>query len=406
MRATTLRRGILLAMLLLALPVTAFAAGSAPEGGDDRGPGRGHDLLQAKVPVGRFAAVNDTLSGTHVRFGVDLDHGSLLNYSLRGKLLFSRVDLGGGASWRLERGVSEVRLVSLHALVEVHDTRTGNLRLRFQDAGNLTFVLAPGVEATGSHARGAALRAGNQTGVLLLGGAGGFSASNGTLRFTVQEGSEVIFRGSPWSDAREVSAPEVAAEAKVAAAVALGRVGGEVHVASADASALSDVVGYGPVRTHVVSASPASGLVLQVDSERPEGKSFVIHLDRAFLNVTDPFRVRVLMDGIPGRATTNLSEALNASTAGGSAKYHVLLGASGLQVVVGVGHFSAHTLQVQSFEPAGTTPTGRSEPRVSPPPAVAPSSGAGLFVLAGMLAVLTVGALVWTAVKVGLRGRR
>ncbi|HEV8359001.1 MAG TPA: hypothetical protein VGR28_00955 [Candidatus Thermoplasmatota archaeon] len=338
---------------------------------------------QARLFAG-FTASNGTASGRFVRFGYNASAGDVRNVEvIEANATFLAVvhmaPWGGNVTEDVAGAA--LRVGTDKGSLTAHDAPTALMAWRgagmvFQIAlgpnvtANITNKTARLVAPNGAHAH------------LLIAGNGTLAGVGAAVVGAVAPGT-LVFLAHPANTSVAASLHERLD------ALAAGQLGGEISVVEGGGAPVPDGESFG-VRLHAEEASEGRVRV-RASSDDPAGKAVVVRTDTATVPVGGPDEVRVLVDGVAAARAANALEALNATTGQGKAWVDVASG--GVQVIVALGNFSDHLIEVAApapEPPADEGPGSDDQPADTPPAGEAPKGAPGLGALA---AVAVLGAL-------------
>ncbi|MCA1813522.1 MAG: PDZ domain-containing protein [Halobacteriales archaeon] len=317
-----------------------------------------------------LTAADGQATGRFVGFGYNATGGELTGYAARelNATFFDLVHAEGFVANGTPAAQGALfRMPGDGASFAAHNNPTAQLDVR---GANLTvhLDLGPGVNGTNvTGNRSVRLNAANgQHGHLLVVGDGTLATTASGFEARLVDGG-VLFLAHPTGSAVAGSLHDVIAGA------AGGRIGAVGAFVDADGSPLDDSASWGVLLRAVRSGDRS--LVVNISSDDPAGKAVVVRTDNATVPAGRAEDVLVTLDGAAVDRTRDAIDAIENGTRGAHARSFVTLDSGGIQVVVGVPHYSAHLLAISSALPApqgsagGNGTTGNGTGGAAPPKA-------------------------------------
>lgn len=281
----------------------------------------------------------------------------LANLTVNGHLILSSVRMEATEEFDSEHSDGTLRIEAGDNRLELHDAASGFLRFEGATA-TVTLVFPEGVTHTvGEGPQSEASK------VQYPGGGMAFLESEGLEWLddrTVEVELFMAFHVVPGQFNPEGPAdPQV--RAKLRAALVEGdTVGGEIHVGK---DSDPEVFAYDRVEIklkHPKDRPTAEDpLVVTLSSDLPEGRTFVVHVNKSLLDDEKRLVLRYfdLPDGENGTAKTevvfnrasSLDDILDPNDDAGQPEYYVVRDEHGLQVMVTVPHWSVHMVELSSL---------------------------------------------------------
>lgn len=290
----------------------------------------------------QLSKVDDVrIDARHIGFDVDREGHALVNYTVDGTVLFSRIEYGDDQSeFTVRQDGARIRFQTDDSRLEIHDTRGGDFWYRTESDAPLRLVLAPGT-TTSVAPNGLLLQIGDLNyrlaGAALEVSNDAIMLNNHTTFFRVGEGQGHL------ADAVE-------------AAKANGQVGAAVRFG--DGSSQERVTAYDDVGVHVsepelitadtplrvtVNATLAEGRTISIDIEgaRLGGPE----LDLAYFDVNDDGTETEIVFRMAG----SIEDVLDATDDAGQPEYWVIEDETGVHVLASVPYWSTHIIQISSI---------------------------------------------------------
>ncbi|MFO1533069.1 MAG: hypothetical protein ABR562_05125 [Thermoplasmatota archaeon] len=307
-------------------------------------------------PAARLCGPHPKGDERHIAFDPAAD--GLANLTVNGHLVLASVRLEATEASESSHTDHTLTMTAGDNRLELHDDASGFLRFEGPDA-TVTLTFPPGVthKATeGPKASGARIDYPGG-GVALLEAATMAWTDDRTVAVT----GFMSFHVAP-GQFNPAGAGDPELRDKLQGALAKGdRVGAEIRV---NRGHDSEVFAYG--RVNVTLRSPPDRptrdhpLQITLSSDLPEGRAFVLHINRSVLDVAEGkvvLRYFDLPDGPNGTArtevvfhrATDLDDILDPTDDAGQPEYYIVRDQDGLQVMVTVPHWSAHMIELSSL---------------------------------------------------------
>lgn len=319
----------------------------------------GHIGLDANASLGG----EQCYEGTWVAFCLDPAARVLSDFTADGRLVLRAMAVPGTGAINVETKAGAIVLRTTGATITVFDSPAGSLSLASSGAAaGLQLTLGESLRASVGDGN-ATLHAPGFEALLVVRGEGAVSGSASQLRVDLAPDASgeagFVLRALPLAVQATAPPPKVAvpdpAQAKVALdaalpqAIAAQKVAAEAYIALEGAEVKTSVVPYIAAEVQVlVTRADAAEVALTVDVSRPEGRTLVFHLGEGILaGARGGFEVRY--DGAVIAMADNLADVLDPDDDGAVAEFVLVQGSAGIDLVVSVPHFSAHTITVQGL---------------------------------------------------------
>lgn len=302
-------------------------------------------------PGAGFCAFKPSGGERHITFEPLADGTGLANLTVRGLLVLSSVRMQAEGEFESRHSDHKLRVEVGKNRLELHDAAAGFLRFEGPDA-IVTLTFPPGA-------------------IHELGPAG----KKAFIHYGAQGTAQLDSRNMTWLDERTVQVTEFFAfhvnkangaetpeRIKVKDAIERGdKVGAEIRV---HRGAEPEVFAYDRVDVELRASrdkpTQADPIRVILSSELPEGRTFVLHINRTVMDV-EAGRVHLryfdLPDGANGTARTevvflaasSLDDILDPNDDSGQPEYYIVRDQNGLQVLVSVPHWSVHMVELSSL---------------------------------------------------------
>lgn len=288
-----------------------------------RGTGMGQGMYFMRH--GRFAY------GNYTAFSFDQDTGEVSNFAVSGDLIFDSVAVSDFA-FKEERVAGAVAVhEGADSQIFIHDNPMGITQIRAFAGKTVVFDLAEEVEASmetevsddSEDAIIVKVTKNNFVGYLIvfknyLAAASGdeplegldVEVSDDRITVTLVNNSVVTFRATPMDPALMQTGYMYSSHAAymhqvLNREIARGRVGAEIALRAGGDNA--SVVNYTSVGVHIRERD-RNRIVLGVDSDLPEGRVITVNVDNETINLSNPDRIRIRIDGQAIENAENIDE--------------------------------------------------------------------------------------------------
>jgi hypothetical protein len=320
----------------------------------------GFRLFADGTAVGRFAEAHaDRAAGAVSHYALVGRAGDVFSSLAAGSSPFQADGLAdGGASLVLENAQSRLAFA---------DAASPTLLVQATQATDAAFQLGSGLRTDDVASNVLAVKDGaNETiGTLVLCGAGDLLAEGSHVTAHLPAGSSVLFEADAGLRGELTSAQRQLLDEALATGALAGQVVVQTQPATPAlgplAASSTDAVEAQPgdVTTSLVqslgdvqmiAAATQDRVQVTLSSATAAGRAVAITLDANTVPSLATGDAQLLLDGAPMRPAASLADVLQP---GAAAKYFVLAGDAGDQVLVSVPHFSVHTVTIQSRSSGG-----------------------------------------------------
>lgn len=347
----------IVAMLLIAVPVSADRSPTAEErsgqGGDgdeplestDRGRSNGDDdrgkddehRPPTPIPIGEFAVDESTgtAEGEFVTF--TYNHSGVQGFTANGTRLFDLIALDGSLPDAGEVRVdgSRLKLEGEGFKVVVHDNPTAVSRIETDEPIRIEFAEGTTLASDGHHY---VFTINNTTGKIK----GDNITINGT---TLVAAGDILVLVDNSRGSIDDHRPDINE------AIGKGHVGAEASFNKRENDTEAEVVSYGNVTMTTVKAERGNLTVL-IEGHGFDGRVLVLNVDGRVIGASQSDHLNILFDNASMTRASGLADALDPDDDGIAAEYYVVFDPEleAFQLIVSVPHYSVHTLSVGLIE--------------------------------------------------------
>lgn len=293
--------------------------------------------------VGRISYENGYCVGSFVKF--IYDEGDILDYTVireENITVFDFVHVTGfnpkgdptvhGAVWRV---------IGDNAFMEVHDNPTSLLKIKALDELNVTMVLHEDL-ATSLYKSNMIKITGTFEGKIIICGEGNFSSiENDTVDVNLKKNATLVFLAHPEPEVTVKLSNQIIHEEIIHKAISEEKICSLVMISDKNGT---DNVTFSNVN---ISLNVSDGKVKIFIRGEGEGKIIIVEVSNKVINISKYIIVK--LDNQTIQEAKNLDELLNASS-DGEAKYLLIEGENGIQVLVFIPGFSVHSIDISEME--------------------------------------------------------
>lgn len=353
------------------------------EDGDDDKAGKEDededDGVKAKKPKKNmeFQSAGDEYTGKYVSFSFNETTGEITDFVLGNTTMFSTISINDFLPTKIKVDGSEIKFEMKvksedddedaipnengdsgnedvdsdddedKVKLEIHDNPKGLIKLDVSGNRTVTFVLADGI--SGALSNGSITLSGELNSSLVqIGheeGSVDFSITGDTVTADVTD-AKLMFRTHPVTTYRTSEHAEH--HKHVMDGIVDGDVGGEVDIEDEDSN--STVV-YDSLNISIEQVENNT-VSIDVSSELSQGTTVSLSVSSDILEVIQAENVTILFDGEQIQMADSYDDIMDSEDDGGVAEYLVVVGSEGVEVLVSIPHFSAHSITIT------TAPTG------------------------------------------------